>query len=235
MNKITLHLTQKLSLFSTVFVMCIILLSGSVNAVDPPLSNGCYKSENSSFTLVQCPVPYSQNPSGCVLVALDGDGNPVGSGSQDIDCQTGEASNSITPASNNQNTDTDRPDINVNINLDENGNPITSGGDHYCGSKGGEGIVKISFDIGCLGPGYGRDINPILDMAFALLRFLSVGVGIIVTGSIVWAGIQYSISRGDPKMTEQSIKRISNSVIALLIYIFSFAILNFIVPGGLFL
>ncbi|MDO8265402.1 MAG: hypothetical protein Q7T41_00500, partial [Candidatus Saccharibacteria bacterium] len=67
-----------------------------------------------------------------------------------------------------------------------------------------------------------------------LLRFVSTGVGIIVTGSIVWAGIQYATSRGNPQGTEAALKRVYNSVIALLIYIFSFAILNFLVPGGLF-
>lgn len=105
-------------------------------------------------------------------------------------------------------------------------------GEYYCGK--GAKQVRISFNIGCLGNSYPGDAyNPVVDMLFALLRFLTAGVGIVVTGSIIWAGIQYSTSRGDPKSTEASIKRITNSVIALLIYIFSFAILNFIVPGGL--
>lgn len=107
-------------------------------------------------------------------------------------------------------------------------------GEHYCGK--GEKQVKISFDIGCLGNAYSGDqYNPILDMLFALLRFVSVGVGLVVTGSIVWAGIQYSTSRGNPQGTEAALKRVSNAVIALLIYIFAWAILNFLVPGGLFI
>lgn len=112
-------------------------------------------------------------------------------------------------------------------------------GDHYCG-KGEDLRVKVSFDIGCLGNDYDPSnpdakFNPIVDMAFALLRFLSVGVGLIVAGSMVWAGIQYSTSRGNPQATEAALKRISNAVIALLIYIFAWAILNFLVPGGLFI
>ncbi len=105
--------------------------------------------------------------------------------------------------------------------------------ENYCGK--GTKQVRISFDIGCLGNAYeGDELNPVLDMLFALLRFVSAGVGLIVIGSIIWAGIQYSTSRGNPQSTEASIKRVTNSVIALLLYIFSFAILNFLVPGGLF-
>lgn len=111
------------------------------------------------------------------------------------------------------------------------GTELNSG--NYCGK--GDKQVQISFDIGCLGESYdGEQYNPVLDMLFALLRFVSTGVGIVVTGSIVWAGIQYSTSRGNPQGTEAALKRVYNSVIALLIYIFAFAILNFLVPGGLF-
>ncbi len=106
--------------------------------------------------------------------------------------------------------------------------------ENYCG-KGTDNQVRISFDIGCLGDSYeGDKLNPVLDMMFALLRFISAGVGLVVIGSIIWAGIQYSTSRGNPQSTEASIKRVTNAVIALLLYIFSFAILNFVVPGGLF-
>ena len=93
----------------------------------------------------------------------------------------------------------------------------------------------MSFDFGCLGLAYGKELNPILDVAFALFRFLSAGVGLVVIGSIIIAGIQYSASRGNPQATGAAIKRVTNALIGLLIYIFTFAILNFIVPGGLFL
>jgi len=102
-----------------------------------------------------------------------------------------------------------------------------------CGS--GTNVVDVSFDFGCLGPAYGKELNPILDIAFALFRFLSAGVGLVVIGSIIIAGIQYSASRGNPQATQAAIKRITNAIIGLLIYIFAFAILNFIVPGGLFI
>jgi len=127
--------------------------------------------------------------------------------------------------------DTDGGAIKVSLNGE-----ATLDSENYCG-KGEENRVRISFDIGCLGNSYSGasgELNPVLDMLFALLRFVSAGVGLVVIGSIIWAGIQYSTSRGNPQSTEAAIKRVTNAVIALLIYIFSFAILNFLVPGGLF-
>ncbi len=108
-------------------------------------------------------------------------------------------------------------------------------GKYQCGSgvQGGK-VVTTSFNFGCRGKSYTKPLNPIIDMAFALFRFLSTGVGLVIIGSIIVAGIQYSTSRGNPQATEAAIKRVTNSVIALLIFIFMFAILNFIVPGGMF-
>jgi hypothetical protein len=102
-----------------------------------------------------------------------------------------------------------------------------------CGK--GEHTVTLSINIGCRGDAYPgpNDVNPIIDMAFALFRFLSLGVGVVVVGSIVVAGIQYTASRGNPQATEASIKRVTSSVLALILYMFIFAIANFLVPGGL--
>ena len=86
--------------------------------------------------------------------------------------------------------------------------------------------VGIGIKIGCRGHG-----NPIADMAFAIIRVLSAGVGLVVIGSVVVGGIQYSASRGDPQATAQAINRIRSSLFALLIFIFGYALLNYIIPG----
>jgi hypothetical protein len=95
-----------------------------------------------------------------------------------------------------------------------------------CGA--GDNAVRISLKIGCQGKG-----NPVVDMMFAIIRFLSLGVGIVVVGSIVAAGIQYTSSRGDPQAVKMAQGRITNTVIALIIYIFTYAVLNWILPAGL--
>ncbi len=107
-------------------------------------------------------------------------------------------------------------------------------GEHQCGK--GPDQITTSISFGCRGDSWpGESVNPIVDMAFALFRVLSYGVGLVVIGSIVYAGIMYSAARGNPQMTEASMKRVAASFGALLLYIFSFAIGNFLVPGGLFI
>jgi len=71
-----------------------------------------------------------------------------------------------------------------------------------------------------------------MDITFAIIRFLSIGVGLVLVGSMVVAGIQYAGSRGDPNSTAQAQKRIASNVTALLIFIFAYAILNYVVPGA---
>jgi len=94
-----------------------------------------------------------------------------------------------------------------------------------CGKKSLE--VSTAIDIGCKGRG-----NPIADASFAIIRFLSYGVGLVVVGSIIVGGIQYSSSRGDPQATARAIERIRSTLIALIIFIFAFPILNYLIPAG---
>lgn len=119
--------------------------------------------------------------------------------------------------------------------------PATVSAAYVCGT--GSERVETSIDLGCIGsqclnagaPAFcASDHSGIIDMLFAIIRFLSAGVGLIVIGSIVFAGIQYTTSRGDPQATAEAIKRIRNTVIALGIYIFAYAILNYLIPAGFF-
>ena len=103
--------------------------------------------------------------------------------------------------------------------------PEPKGTNDKCGS--GDSAVKTSINIGCRGKG-----NAIIDMLFAFIRFLSAGVGLIIAGSLVFAGIQYTVSRGDPQATAAAVDRIQNSVMALLLFLFAYAILNYVVPGA---
>ena len=112
---------------------------------------------------------------------------------------------------------------------------------YTCGS--GNQKVETSIDFGCYGSqcdkaGAGSfcssDHLGLVDMLFGIIRFLSAGVGLVGIGSIVFAGIQYTTSRGDPQATAEAIKRVRNTVIALGIYIFMYAILNYLIPQGFF-
>ena len=116
---------------------------------------------------------------------------------------------------------------------------------YQCGNatNGSGTAVKTSIDFGCNGDscvngktqGYcSSPHNGIIDLVFAIIRFLSDGVGIVVIASIVVGGIQYIASSGDPNNTNKAIGRIRSSIIALIIYIFAYAILNYLIPGAFF-
>lgn len=94
-----------------------------------------------------------------------------------------------------------------------------------CGQAGKDQVVT-SIDFGCKGEG-----NGIIDLALAILRLLVNAVGIVLIGVTMWAGIQYGVSRGDPGLVTAAKKRLFNVFISLLLFLFSYVIINFLVPG----
>ena len=67
--------------------------------------------------------------------------------------------------------------------------------------------------------------------AFELLSAL---VGVVAAISIIYGGIQYSTSEGDPKKVSAAKGRLIKTIIALIAYAFLFGFLEFLIPGGLF-
>jgi hypothetical protein len=63
-------------------------------------------------------------------------------------------------------------------------------------------------------------------------RVLTALVGIVITIMIVVGGIQYSAARDNPQAVQAAKGHIINALLALLAYIFMFAFLQWIVPGG---
>lgn len=108
-------------------------------------------------------------------------------------------------------------------------------GGKQCGNNSDSSKNVITkFNFGCLGKKGPENLSAILDITYAIIRFLSIGIGIIVTISIILAGIQYATSEGNPETTQKAKLRIQNALIGLLIYIFAFSLLQFLIPGGLF-
>lgn len=124
---------------------------------------------------------------------------------------------------------------------DENkGNDASNAGDRDAASNEGrlcgrgEKAVITAIPLGCRGNLNPNDpFNPIYDMLFAFVRLLSAGVGIALVIGMVIAGLMYTTSRGDPQATAKAIERIRAVITALLVYIFAYALLNYLVPGGL--
>jgi len=66
------------------------------------------------------------------------------------------------------------------------------------------------------------------------INFLGIGFGIILTIMVVVGGIQYITSGSDPQKVAAAKSRISNAIFALVIFAFMYAILQWLVPGGIF-
>ncbi len=80
--------------------------------------------------------------------------------------------------------------------------------------------------------GIGKDDCGITKYIIIFINVLSAILGVVITISIIVAGIQYSASAGNPQAVEASKKRISNAILALVVFAFMFGFLQWIVPGG---
>lgn len=69
-------------------------------------------------------------------------------------------------------------------------------------------------------------VNPFINL-------LTVLVSLAVVIGIIYGGIEYSMSGGDPQKAAVGKNRIRNSFIGLIAFVLVFAFLNFLVPGGI--
>ncbi len=65
-----------------------------------------------------------------------------------------------------------------------------------------------------------------------ILKLLAGAVGLIIVLMLIIAGIQYMTSAGDPSMVKKAKERIINAITALVLFVTAYAIINFIIPGG---
>lgn len=68
-------------------------------------------------------------------------------------------------------------------------------------------------------------VNPVINL-------LAVLVGVVVLGSVIFGGIQYSASAGDPNKAAAARSRIINSLLGLAAFIFLYVFLQWLIPGG---
>ena len=65
------------------------------------------------------------------------------------------------------------------------------------------------------------------------IKLLSAAIGVLVVLSVIIGGVQYSAAGSDPQQVAAARKRIGNALLGLVAYIFLFALLNWLVPGGI--
>lgn len=66
------------------------------------------------------------------------------------------------------------------------------------------------------------------------INILTAVIGVIIVIMIAVGGVQYSLARDNPQQTAAAKAKIYNAILALIIYLFSFAILQYLIPGGAF-
>jgi hypothetical protein len=67
-----------------------------------------------------------------------------------------------------------------------------------------------------------------------IINILSAAVGVVIAIMVVVGGIQYSMAHDNAQEVEAAKTRIRNAIIALLGFIFTYAFLQYVVPGGIF-
>lgn len=78
------------------------------------------------------------------------------------------------------------------------------------------------------------DAPPIPATLVDIINFLAYGVGIVVVLLIVVGGFQYATAGGAPQKIEAAKRRIIQALVALGLFIFMYAILQWAIPGGVF-
>lgn len=89
-----------------------------------------------------------------------------------------------------------------------------------------------SYDGKCNDTNINKDNCAIIAYLVDFIRILSGLVGVVVVIMITVGGIQYSTARDNPQATAAAKDRITNAILALVFYLFIFAFLQYIVPGG---
>jgi len=66
------------------------------------------------------------------------------------------------------------------------------------------------------------------------IKFLGIGFGLIIIITMMIGGIQYMTAGSNPQAIAGARKRIGNALFALILFTFMFALLQWLMPGGVF-
>ena len=66
------------------------------------------------------------------------------------------------------------------------------------------------------------------------INILTAGVGIAAVGGIVYGALLYTSAGGSPEQVKKALGIITNVVIGVVAYALMYALLNFLIPGGIF-
>lgn len=71
-------------------------------------------------------------------------------------------------------------------------------------------------------------------MLIFFINILTAGIGVAGVGGVVYGSILYTTAGGNLEQVKKSRHIIANTVVGLILYAAMFALLNFLIPGGMF-
>lgn len=104
-------------------------------------------------------------------------------------------------------------------------------------AQGNKGCETDTAIISCDNVNVGEDgveNTGLWSLLLTAINILSVGVGVVAIGGIVYASILYTSAGGSQEQVKKAMGIITNIVIGVIAYALMFAALNFLIPGGLF-
>src|SRR4030095_1308883 len=95
-------------------------------------------------------------------------------------------------------------------------------------------VLAQGSSIDCKSPTVTSSNCGIVGYLVRFINILSAVVGVVVVIMVAVGGVQYTMSKDDPQATAEAKRRIRNALLALVFYVFTFAFLQWLVPGGIF-
>jgi hypothetical protein len=112
--------------------------------------------------------------------------------------------------------------------------PVPPGADPavYCRRVGFD-VPMEEMPLDCMAEDLNASTCAIIGRLNTFIYALSSLVAVVVVAMIALGGIQYSASRDNPQEAQAAKTRIRNALLALIVYIFGLAILQWLIPGGI--
>jgi hypothetical protein len=116
----------------------------------------------------------------------------------------------------------------------QNSVPIPPGANasQYCSGLGFTGTPD-EMPLDCMAADLNASTCAIIGRLETFIMALSALVGVVVVAMVALGGIQYSASRDNPQEAQAAKTRIRNALLALVVYMFAWLILQWLIPGAI--
>lgn len=98
----------------------------------------------------------------------------------------------------------------------------------------GQGCAILPIDCNASGQATNGDVSKtgVFQILVWVINILTVGVGMVAVGVVVYAGILYTSAGGSNEQVAKAKSMITNMVIGVIAYALMYFALNWLIPGG---